>query len=126
MTQQAKLRNILVDQKEKITGLKHIFQLLNIIYKEILKKNSDAEAKNDKEKPKEAEQKAEAEQNEKIMEQIREFYQSREMYEHMRLANLALQTLAASNIDLVDHMASNLSCIFGAYMPDLHHMIEET
>lgn len=23
-------------------------------------------------------------------------------------------------------MASNLSCIFGAYMPDLHHMMDES
>ena len=68
----------------------------------------------------------ELEQNDKILGQIRDFYQSREMYEHMRLANLALQTLAASSIDLVDHMASNLSCIFGAYMPDLHHMMDES
>lgn len=47
------------------------------------------------------------------------------MQEHMRLANLALQTLAASSIDLVDLMAANLSCIFGAYMPDLHHMVDD-
>lgn len=46
--QESKLRNILVDQKEKITGLKHIFQLFNIIYKEILKKASDAAAKAEK------------------------------------------------------------------------------
>lgn len=37
----------------------------------------------------------------------------------MRLVNLALQTLSASKIDLIDSMAGNLSCIFGAYMPDL-------
>jgi hypothetical protein len=47
------------------------------------------------------------------------------MYEHMRLVNQALQTITASKIDLVDHMASNLSCIFGAYMPDLQQMIED-
>jgi hypothetical protein len=54
-----------------------------------------------------------------MLDQIREFYQSKEMYEHMRLVNQALQTITASKIDLVDHMAGNLSCIFGAYMPDL-------
>jgi len=43
----------------------------------------------------------------------------------MRLVNQALQTITASKIDLVDHMASNLSCIFGAYMPDLQQMIED-
>lgn len=67
-TQEAKLRNILVDQKEKITGLKHIFQLFNIIYKEILKKASDAAAKAEKgEKVDEAQLKAELEQNDKIL-----------------------------------------------------------
>ena len=48
------------------------------------------------------------------------------MYEHMRLVNMALQTITASKVDLVDHMAGNLSCIFGAYMPDLQQMIEES
>jgi hypothetical protein len=43
--QEAKLRNILVDQKEKITGLKHIFQLFNMIYKEIVKKAANKEKK---------------------------------------------------------------------------------
>lgn len=80
------------------------------------------ESKTDK---KADEPKVDSEQNDKILAQIRDFYQSREMYEHMRLANLALQTLASSSIDLVDLMAANLSCIFGAYMPDLHHMVDE-
>lgn len=111
--QEAQLRAILIDQREKITGLKHIFQLLNMIYKEICKKT---DKKQDE---------AESDSNAQILGQIRDFYQSRDMYEHMRLVNLALQTLTATNIDLVEHIASNLSCIFGAYMPDLHQMSEE-
>lgn len=114
--QESQLRAILVDQREKITGLKHIFQLFNTIYKEILKRSEKKPAEG--EKPDDS--------NSQILGQIKEFYQSREMYEHMRLVNLALQTLTATNVDLVEHIASNLSCIFGAYMPDLHLMIEDS
>lgn len=125
-SQEAKLRNILVDQKEKITGLKHIFQLFNMIYKEICKKNAQKDKKK-AEKPEDSAKLEEAsEANQKIIDQIRNFYQSREMYEHMRLVNLALQTLSASKMDLIESMAGNLTCIFGAYMPDLQEMIEDS
>ena len=103
-----------------------------MIYKEICKKTEKAdkegkEGKEDKKSDENVETKVvENEQSKKILSQIREFYQSREMYEHMRLVNLALQTLTASKIDLVEHIASNLSCIFGAYMPDLQQMIEDS
>lgn len=41
------------------------------------------------------------------------------MYEHIRVVNITLKVASATKIDLIDFMSGNLSCIFGAYMPDL-------